>query len=408
MKWLMAIFLSIAMFACSTSKKENFTEPPQYSNTVKDSTGNVYYTGLKVPMGFKPNNVISPLKTQVGALPESFDWRTKVALAPVENQGSCGSCWAMSSSATFQDVLRIKGEVRDLSEQYLLSCTKPGDWNCANGGFFAHDMHMAPRGGVDARDYPYTGTDSPCKSGLTYHQKITRWAYLSGGENPSVEEIKSAIFQYGPLSVGVAATDSMSNYRGGIWQGDGSTQLNHAVNIVGWGKDGSQEYFIMRNSWGAGWGENGYMRVAINNGRAANGLGTWANFVEYVGTGPGPDPQPTPTPEPPPPPGPDCKPAPVASTGFGPSIWLRAGQGVKIGMKGRANTTYLWTAEPAFDNGAIPTSPMINFKPSITKTLTIHAKNPCGEATASTKVNVSRSRNMKNEKEKITLYPDVK
>jgi hypothetical protein len=192
----------------------------------------------------------------------------------------------------------------------------------------------------------------------------------------------------------------MSNYTGGIWQGDGSTQLNHAVNVVGWGKEGTQEYFIMRNSWGSGWGENGFMRLAIVNGKPVNGFGAWANFVEYIGTGP----QPTPTPTPPP--GPDCKPKPVASTGFGPSIWLKVGQGVKIGMKARANTTYYWTAEPAFDGGAKPEVSMINFKPSITKVLTIHATNPCGEAVATTKVNVSK--NMKNGKEEITIFPDVK
>ena len=105
MKWLMPIFLSIIiMFGCSTAKKENFSTPV-YSGTVKDSSGNVYHTGLKVPANFKPANVVSALKTQVGALPETFDWRTKVTLAPIENQGSCGSCWAMSTSATFQKCL---------------------------------------------------------------------------------------------------------------------------------------------------------------------------------------------------------------------------------------------------------------------------------------------------------------
>lgn len=400
MKWLIAIFLSIIMAgcSCSTAKKENFTEP-QYSNTVKDINGNVFYTGLKVPVGFNPPNVISALKTQVGALPETFDWRTKVTLAPIESQGNCGSCWSFSSTATFQDVLRIKGEIRDLSEQYLLSCTKPGDWNCTNGGFFAHDMHMQPKGGVDAKDYPYTASDTPCKSGLTYHQQIAKWSYLVGKENPTVDEIKSAIFQYGPVSVGVGVDSAFSSYTGGIFKDTGYRQLNHAVNIVGWGVD----HWIMRNSWG-NWGESGYMRIAFG----ANGIGAWANFVEYIGTGPQPTPNPTPdpTPTPTPPPGPDCKPKPVASTGFGPSIWLKVGQGVKMGMKARANTTYYWTAIPAFDGGAKPEVPMINFKPSVTKTLTIHATNPCGEAVATTKVNVSK--NMKNIKEEITLFPDVK
>jgi hypothetical protein len=400
MKWLIAIFLSIIMASCScsTAKKENFTEP-QYANTVKDINGNVYYTGLVIPAGFNPPNVISALKTQVGALPETFDWRTKVTLAPIESQGNCGSCWSFSSTATFQDVLRIKGEVRDLSEQYLLSCTKPGDWNCTNGGFFAHDMHMAPKGGVDAKDYPYTASDTQCKTGLTFHQQITKWAYLVGKENPTVDEIKSAIFQYGPVSVGVGVDSAFSSYTGGIFKDTGYRQLNHAVNIVGWGAD----HWIMRNSWG-NWGESGYMRIAFG----ANGIGAWANFIEYAGTGPQPTPNPTPdpTPTPTPPPGPDCKPKPVASTGFGPSIWLKVGQGVKIGMKARANTTYYWTAEPAFDGGAKPEVSMINFKPSITKVLTIHATNPCGEAVATTKVNVSK--NMKNGKEEITIFPDVK
>jgi C1A family cysteine protease len=400
MKWLIAIFLSIIMASCScsTAKKENFTEP-QYANTVKDINGNVFYTGLKVPVGFNPQNVISALKTQVGALPETFDWRTKVTLAPAESQGNCGSCWSFSSTATFQDVLRIKGEIRDLSEQYLLSCTKPGDWNCTNGGFFAHDMHMQPKGGVDAKDYPYTASDTPCKSGLTYHQQIAKWSYLVGKENPTVDEIKSAIFQYGPVSVGVGVDSAFSSYTGGIFKDTGYRQLNHAVNIVGWGPT----YWIMRNSWG-NWGINGYMNIEFG----ANGIGAWANFVEYIGTGPQPTPNPTPdpTPTPTPPPGPDCKPKPVASTGFGPSIWLKVGQGVKIGMKPRVNTTYYWTAEPAFDGGAKPEVSMINFKPSITKVLTIHATNPCGEAVATTKVNVSK--NMKNVKEEITIFPDVK
>lgn len=397
MEWRWFLLSIFVMFlGCNTNEITRNLLDKNLVEKVKDASGNVYFTGLKIPKNFKPDIVQSALKTQVGELPASFDWRDKVALSPVENQGSCGSCWAFSTAATFQDALRVKGESRNLSEQYLLSCTKPGEWNCANGGFFAHDMHMSPKGGVDAADYPYTGSDSTCRTGLTYHQKVARWAYLPGGETPSVAEIKSALVQFGPLSVGVAADDQFSNYKSGIFMGSGSTQLNHAVNIVGYGSENGQEYFIMRNSWG-NWGENGYMRAAIINGKAVNGLGAWANYVVYEGGNPDPNPSPDPTPGPTPPP--ECTPKPVASTGFGASIWIKAGQSVKIGMKPRAETTYYWTAVPDFEGAAKPIVSMISFKPAITKTLTIHAVTKCGEATASTKVNVNRS--IKGAKEEI-------
>jgi hypothetical protein len=294
----------------------------------------------------------------------------------------------MSTSATFQDVKRIFGEKDDLSEQYLLSCTKPGEWNCANGGFFAHDMHMSPKGAVLASEYPYTGTDSACRSGLNHRWKLSSWAYLPGGENPSVDEIKAAIYKYGPVSIGVAADSAFSNYSGGIFQGSGATELNHAVNLVGWGEG----YWILRNSWGAGWGENGFMRIRWT----ANKVGAWANFIVYnkepEPPGPGPDPDPNPDPEP-------CDPQPYADTGYGDSIKVRVGATVYLGTKARPGHYYYWTAEPAFDNGAVPKEAKIKYSPRITKRLTVHAVTQCGEATDSVTVNAMKSYNLEMKPE---------
>lgn len=386
MKPFMFMFLAIifSLVGCSTVE--------QSVETYKLQTGEVVFTGLKVPADFKPENVKSAFDGWRGDLPTNFDWRNVKQLSPVENQGQCGSCWAFSSSATFQDVRRLFGQTEDLSEQHLLSCAKPGEWTC-NGGFFAHDQHMAPRGGVLASEYPYTGTDSACRSGLTYRGSITRWAYLPGGETPSVSEIKAAIYRFGPVSVGVAADSAFSNYRGGIFQGSGSTQLNHAVNIVGWGVENGQEFFIMRNSWGSSWGENGYMRVAIKNGVAVNGLGAWTNYIIYnqepPAPNPGPNPDPNPDPDPNPNPDPEpCTPQPVADTGYGDKIQIYVNQRVRLGTRPLPGHRYYWTAEPAFEGGAVPNAPQINFRPFKTKRLTIHASTMCGEKTDSVTVEV--------------------
>jgi hypothetical protein len=370
-----ALFILAALFlgGCATQDVDQ-------KYLLKADDGKTYATGLKIPMGFTPQVVKS---VKVKALPATFDWRQKVQLSPIENQGSCGSCWAFSTAATFQDVKRIFGETEDLSEQYLLSCANPQEWSC-NGGFFAHDAHKSPRGGVLASEYPYTASDSACKSGLNYRWKLTSWAYLPGGEYPSVDEIKSAIYTYGPVSVGVAADNAFSNYRSGIFQGSGSTQLNHAVNLVGWG-DG---YWIMRNSWGTGWGESGYMRIKFG----ANGIGAWANYVVYnkaPDPEPNPNPEPTPDPEPNPDPEP-CSPEPYASTGYGDSVKIKSGQQIILGTPQKEGHTYYWTAEPAFDNGARPTTPKIKYQPRITKRVTLHAVTQCGEATDSVTVKVVR------------------
>lgn len=293
------------------------------------------------------------------------------------------SCWAFSTNATMQDVRRLFGEAEDLSEQYLLSCANPSQWSC-NGGFFAHDANMAPRGSIKASAYPYTGTDSTCKSGLSYGARLTSWAYLPGGETPSVEEIKAAIYRYGPVSVGVAADDSFSNYRSGIFNGSGSDQLNHAVNIVGWGKG----YWIMRNSWGTGWGEQGYMRIKFG----ANGIGAWTNYVIYNTEPPAPNPGPNPDPNPNPDPTPDpqpCSPQPYAETGYGEEIQVYANSLVKLGTKQQRGHRYYWTAEPAFDNNAVPQTAQIKYRPRITKKLTLHAVTVCGEATDSVNIKIN-------------------
>ena len=373
--------LWLMLFLAGCSHQANCEE--SYRMKITDGTrgGKTYYTGLKIPQGFTAPNTISA-KATLGrvSLPAAYDLRALYTLSPVENQGSCGSCWAFSVASTFQDALAIKGIPRNLSEQYLVSCNQYG-YSC-NGGFFeAHNMHMSPAGGVAQNDMPYTMTNGSCKPSLTYHEKITSWKYLQGGNKPSIDEIKAAVYQYGTISVGVSASNSWSSYRGGVFTGcqSGSPQLNHAVNIVGW--NDAQGVWIMRNSWGTSWGNGGFGLWPYG----CDGIGAQANFVVFDGGTPDPTPVPPPTPDPKP--VPDCTPQATASTGTGASISLRAGATVVLGMAAKAETTYYWTADPAFESASKPTSSRIRYKPNKTKVVTIHAVTKCGEATKSVVVN---------------------
>jgi hypothetical protein len=387
------LFLVLLFLGCSVEKKE-FSATN--SNVIVSSSGKKYYTGLIVPRDFQPKHVrsaLADLKNKGWAVPATYDLKTLYSLDSAEDQGSCGSCWAFSITGVMKDNIKIHGGSRRVSQQFLLDCNT-NQYSCEGGFFEAHNLHKSPKGAVTWSDYSYTGSQGQCKQGLKYNETLTSWAYLPGGDNVSVDEMKAAIYQYGTIAVGVAADQSMSNYSGGIFNGSGATDLNHAVNLVGWG-DG---YWIMKNSWGSSWGENGgYMRMKFG----ANMIGAQANYIVYSDNGPTPDPTPNPdpnptpnptpdpgpTPTPTPPPGP-CSPAPVASTNQPPEIQIRKNQTVWLGTKPVKGTTYRWTAQPPFNGNATPKEAYIKFTPSVTKVLTIYATNKCGTAQATTKVTV--------------------
>lgn len=231
-----------------------------------------YKTGLILPKNWSKQVYMAnpPMMLQ---LPEKFDWRESRTLSPIKDQGSCGSCYTFSTVATLQDAqIAKKAILQTYSEQYLLNCNKQ-NWGC-DGGFFLHDMHMRPGGAVRQSDMPYLGRKTRCDNSKYKFPEVASWAYIPGGTDttpPSVEQIKSAIYSYGPISVGVAADDSFSRYKTGIFSNCRSRQPNHAVNLVGWGPG----YWIMKNSWGTRWGDRGYMKIRWG----CNAIGVAANYV---------------------------------------------------------------------------------------------------------------------------------
>lgn len=239
----------------------------------------------------------------VQALPTAFDWcATMGGCTPVKNQGSCGACWAFGTVGPLELGIKIAdGVVRDLSEQYLLSCNSDS-YSC-NGGWFVHKYHqnVIPAGEAAAgsryeADFPYVAAKVACNPPHPAHEKITSWAYVNASNPFSVATtaaIKQAIYDHGPVASAICVGSAFQAYSGGVFSTNeagycGSGEVNHAVVLVGW--DDSQGVWILRNSWGTWWGESnppgssskGYMRITYGT----SNVGYSANYVTYTTASP--------------------------------------------------------------------------------------------------------------------------
>ncbi|MEM4259065.1 MAG: C1 family peptidase [Candidatus Thermoplasmatota archaeon] len=201
-------------------------------------------------------------------LPEKFDWRQQGGCTSVKDQGPCGSCWAFGSLAPLECNILIKDKIEvDLSEQWLVSCNKEG-WGC-NGGWWAHRYFQYMKdpcngtGAVLENDFPYAAKNLPCDCPYPHKYFIDDWKFIGFGQGiPPIDSMKQAILQYGPISVAVAVNQGFGAYTGGIFNDNTPAQINHAVSLVGWDDTlGTQGVWILRNSWGPNWGDNGYMYI---------------------------------------------------------------------------------------------------------------------------------------------------
>lgn len=211
------------------------------------------------------------------AAPDSVDWRTKGVLAPIQDQGQCGSCWAFSATATLesQKAIASGNAPAKLSEQFLVDCDHQcGQYREENGCDAGCDGGLQPNAWVFTKKaggqpsesaYPYQGVDGTCQSGNPPITTLTGWAFAPSDETG----IAAYVASNGPVSIAVNA-ENWSFYQGGIMSGgsicptvsDPWNTLDHGVNIVGYGtsSDGTP-FWIIRNSWNADWGENGYCRL---------------------------------------------------------------------------------------------------------------------------------------------------
>jgi len=210
-------------------------------------------------------------------LPLKHDWRELGGVTPVKDQGNAGTCWAFATTGPLEHAIKIKDNIDvDLSEQFLVAYNKEGYG--VDGGWFAHEYHENP-GAVLEFDFPYTANEEPIWDNPTYNHiyKIKNWYYVNSSRAvASAWDIKQAIYKYGSVAAAVYADNTFVNYKRGIYSGSKSRgQVNHAIMLVGW--DDIQGVWILKNSWGTGWGENGYMRIRYG----VNQVGFAANYVVY-------------------------------------------------------------------------------------------------------------------------------
>jgi len=221
-----------------------------------------------------------------GELPSRYDFCQSVGCTPIKDQGQCGSCWAFATVGVVEQIIWQKdGQPRDISEQYLVSCNRNG-WGC-DGGWVAFDLFIdsIPAGELGAgavyeADFPYDASELGCNPPHQHQEKLVSYAPLGSA---AVTDIKNAILVHGPVWTAVCADSSFSYYRSGVFGGSGCTSINHGIVLVGWDDGDGQGYWIVRNSWGAGWGEAGYMRIRWG----ANAIGSRDHnyYASYAGGG---------------------------------------------------------------------------------------------------------------------------
>jgi len=214
---------------------------------------------------------------------------------PVEDQGNCGSCYLVSSCEVATMALVHAGVGPGdgsffLSPQYGLDCQNFGG---CGGGDEAEVIDFIKKNGMPLeKDYgSYNASEGRCKFSNQTLYKIRDWGYCAGnqGNVATVDEIKSAMVKYGPISI-AASADGWDSYNGGVFTIT-SRNVDHAIKLTGW--DDSKKAFRLKNQWGKGWGDGGYMWVSYDS-----------YIVEAIWVdGGSPVPPPTP-PVPPVPPGP--------------------------------------------------------------------------------------------------------
>jgi len=208
------------------------------------------------------------------ALPDSVDWRNKGAVTPVKDQGQCGSCWAFSTTGALEGFNFVKtGELLSLSEQQIVDCATD-NYGC-QGGWMTKALTYAATNGVELEsDYPYTAVDGKCK-----YAKKKAHSVNSGYEAvtaKSSDSLKAALVNT-PVSIAIEADqDVFQFYKSGVISAGCGANLDHGVLAVGYQKVGVLEGFIVKNSWGADWGVDGYVFIStiqqLNNGQGACGI----------------------------------------------------------------------------------------------------------------------------------------
>jgi len=208
-------------------------------------------------------------------IPAEYNWADQGATTSVYNQGQCGSCWAFSATEQIESMYYLKHHaenssfpIQEMSMQQIVSCdVGRGDLGCNGGDTPTAYEYVMSQGGLDSlQSYPYEGITGHCKfNNKTVVGKISGWQWVTPNTTDGKNETQMLYYiaTEGPASICVDAA-SWQLYFGGIIRFFCGQDLDHCVQLTGYGTEGSTDYWIIRNSWGELWGEHGFLRVERN------------------------------------------------------------------------------------------------------------------------------------------------
>jgi C1A family cysteine protease len=236
-------------------------------------------------LGYLPSRGVPPLEEQVAlaaraaaapppepSYPPAVDLRATPGgnmITPIRDQAACGSCVAFGSCAAVEGTLKVEtgnAELEpDLSEAFLFYCrAAEEERRCdgPNGGWYpkaALDVFSEKGGVPDEECFPYTAGDQPCNGCGDWESRATTIAAWQPLNTPA--EMKAWLAEHGPIVASMLVYEDFFHYAGGVYRHvTGGEEGGHCICIVGYDDEG--EYWIAKNSWNTGWGEDGFFRIA--------------------------------------------------------------------------------------------------------------------------------------------------
>jgi len=262
-----------------------------YNRLVKEEAGESL---AKVQRKLRGANFIDEAAEQLkddGDLPESVDWTEDGAVTSVKDQGACGSCWAFAATASMESSKIIYGDgiESDTAEQELVDCDTKKDDGC-NGGWYdwAWDFVLEEGGIASEEDYPYTARDGEClmeENGIENLEGTDISGYTRVPKFKTSALMQALVGQ--PVAVAInASAAGFQFYESGVFSGDCSVLVNHALLAVGYGTtEEGEEYWYLKNSWGTFWGDDGYIKMARDSSKPLDlgqcGILEYPMFVTY-------------------------------------------------------------------------------------------------------------------------------